>query len=94
MRRAIAVFLNGDAIPSPNERGDRITDDSFYLMFNAHHEPMEFRLPEKKWGAAWVQVLNTHDASDCAEKRNPRLHYAGDGVEVQAWSLVLLRRRS
>ena len=40
------------AIPTPNERGEPVVDDSFYVMFNAHHEPLEFTLPESKWGEA------------------------------------------
>ena len=34
--KCVAVFLNGEAIPAPNERGERVVDDSFLLCFNAH----------------------------------------------------------
>src|ERR1700684_4023619 len=34
--KSIAVFLNGEAIPEPNARGERVVDDSFLLCFNAH----------------------------------------------------------
>ena len=50
--KSLGVFLNGDAIPTPNERGERVVDDSFYVMFNAHHEALTFTLPEEKWGTA------------------------------------------
>ena len=33
--KALTVFLNGNAISEPGPRGERITDDSFLLMFNA-----------------------------------------------------------
>ena len=36
--KSLGMFLNGDAIPTPNERGERVIDDSFYVMFNAHHD--------------------------------------------------------
>ena len=39
--KSLGVFLNGDAIPTANERGERVVDDSFYVMFNAHHEPLD-----------------------------------------------------
>ncbi len=32
---ALTVFLNGNAISEPGQRGERIADDSFLLMFNA-----------------------------------------------------------
>ena len=31
-------------------RGQRIADDSFLLLFNAHSERVEFRLPEQTFG--------------------------------------------
>jgi isoamylase len=43
--KSLAVFLNGDAIPSPGPRGERVTDASFLVFFNAHHEALPFRLP-------------------------------------------------
>ena len=40
------MFLNGDAIPAPDARGERVVDDSFLLCFNAHAEPVEFVAPD------------------------------------------------
>ena len=48
--KSLGVFLNGDGIATPNERGEPVRDESFYVMFNAHHEPLAFKLPEEKWG--------------------------------------------
>ena len=48
--KSLGVFLNGDAIPTPNERGERVVDDSFYIMFNAHHAALEFRLAAQGLG--------------------------------------------
>ena len=52
--KSLAVFLNGDALHSPNERGEPIMDDSYYVMFNAHHELLDFTLPDRKWGKRWA----------------------------------------
>ena len=87
------MFLNGDAIPTPDERGERVVDDSFYIMFNAHHAALEFRLPPKAWGEKWTRVLDTFESADeMSEERLGRQLRAGGAVQVQAWSLVLLRR--
>ena len=43
--KSVAVYLNGLGIPDLDARGQRVTDDSFFLCFNAHHEPIEFTLP-------------------------------------------------
>jgi glycogen operon protein len=87
------VFLNGDAIPTPNERGERVVDDSFYLMFNAHDAPVDFTLPPAAWGRRWTLLLDTFETGDeMSEERLGRELSAGDVVAVRAWSLVLLRR--
>jgi glycogen operon protein len=91
--KSLGVFLNGSAIPTPDERGERIVDDSFYVMFNAHHEALEFKLPPRQWGQRWTQVLDTHESADeMSEERLGREFSAGDVAIVEALSLVLLRR--
>jgi glycogen operon protein len=91
--KSLGVFLNGAAIPTPDERGERIVDDSFYIMFNAHHETLEFKLPPKAWGTAWTQVLDTNDTTDeMSEERLGRSFKAGAAIAIQPWSLRILRR--
>ena len=91
--KSLGVFLNGSAIPTPDERGERIVDDSFYVMFNAHHEALQFKLPPEQWGNRWTQVLDTYESGDeMSEERLGREFSAGDEVTVEAWSLMLLRR--
>jgi glycogen operon protein len=91
--KSLGVFLNGQAIPTPDERGERVVDDSFYVMFNAHHEPLTFRLPADDWGLRWTRVLDTNDTGDeMSEERLGREYEAGGTLSVVAWSLVLLRR--
>lgn len=57
--KSLAVFLNGKGIHSVNETGEPITDDSFYVLFNAHDEPLEYHLPEDKYGKEWECILDT-----------------------------------
>jgi glycogen operon protein len=91
--KSLGVFLNGDAIPTPNERGERIVDDSFYVMFNAHHEAVTFTLPEEKWGLRWVEMLNTHElAEQKSEEQAEQARAAGAEVNVESWSTVVLQR--
>ena len=91
--KSLGVFLNGRGIPTPNERGEQILDDSFYVMFNAHHDPIEFRLPGPEWGTRWTQVLDTFESGDeLSEERLGTEWEAGTVRKVESWSLVLLRR--
>jgi isoamylase len=89
--RAVAVFLNGDALLAPDKRGQRVSDDSFLLVFNAHYENIEFTVPRHEYGTWWSVLLDTADdaggSSDTGDTFAP-----GDQVPVAARSLVVLCR--
>jgi glycogen operon protein len=85
--KAIGVFLNGETIPSPDARGERVVDDSFLICFNAHHEPLEFTAPAKAWGARWLRLLDTADAFNEGESVE-----AHTRTTIDARSLALFRR--
>jgi isoamylase len=87
LAKSLGIFLNGDAIPDLDARGQRVVDDSFLVLFNAHHEPVDFVLPEERFGERWVKIVDTADAFD--EGANVK---AGDALCVASRSLVLLRR--
>jgi glycogen operon protein len=57
----VGLFLNGEEFPYRDARGERITDDSFLLLVNAHHEDVEFRLPAARYGASWQLEISTAD---------------------------------
>jgi isoamylase len=54
--KSLGAFLDGEAIASRGPRGERIRDDSFYVLFNAHHEPLHLTLPTRDW-QQWATVL-------------------------------------
>ena len=60
--KSLQVVLNGQGIASPDLRGRSVVDDSFLVLFNAHHDDLEFTLPAKRWGAEWEVVLDTTEA--------------------------------
>ena len=87
------MFLNGEGIPTFDLHGEQVVDDSFYVMFNAHSEPIEFVLPESKWGEQWTIALDTSETADHVDVDKPgRPLAAGENLHVQGWSMVLLRR--
>ncbi|WP_326548528.1 glycogen debranching protein GlgX [Mycolicibacterium sp. ND9-15] len=84
--KSIAVYLDGNGIPDLDVRGQRITDDSFVLCFNAHYEPIEFAMPEQKFGDSWVAVIETAPGDD---EVTPVA--AGQNVTVPARAVVVLQ---
>jgi glycogen operon protein len=85
--RAIAMYLNGHGILERDQRGQRVTDDSFLLCFSAHWEPIEFTVPGDDYGKAWQVVVNTAEP-DVGEQ----VLEAGATLPVAARSLVVLQR--
>jgi glycogen operon protein len=57
--RSIGMYLNGDGIPSLDERGRRILDDSFLLYFNASGDDVPLTLPPEEYAAAWDVEIDT-----------------------------------
>ena len=91
--QSLGIFLNGDTFPNPNARGEPVKDNSFYLIFNAHFEPIEFILPSSRWGLRWQKILDTSEGwvENAADK--PGLE-AGVVLSVAPRSLVLLQRQA
>jgi len=85
--RWLGMFLNGDELHETTSRGEPIGDESFLLLFNAHHEPVTFQLPARRFGARWKLELST--AEPQAEERS---FAAREPLELESRSLVVLRR--
>jgi isoamylase len=88
--KSLGVFLNGDEIPSVDAAGRRVLDQSFYLIFNAHWEPVEFVLPPEIWGQSWTRVLDTRNGDAPAEDNWQRA--AGTRINIDSRSLVVMSR--
>jgi isoamylase len=88
--RTVGMFLNGEEIAAPDEKGQRILDESFLLLFNAHHEDVTFTLPNRRFGEHWSLVLSTTEPD--AEPNSLEVD-ALEEIVVGGRSLVLLRRR-
>ena len=85
--RAFGVYINGQTIPNPNAKGEPVTDDNFYILFNGRPEAAEFTLPGEMWGMNWLMELNTD--SGWAEEEIPIP--AGGTLPLEGRSLAVLR---
>ncbi len=90
--KSITIFLNGDQIEGLDERGDRVLDDSFLVMFNAHYGSLSFSIPDDRFGMQWEVMFDT--AVGVFERRqgSGTTLKPGDQIELEDRSLVLLRR--
>ncbi|MBK5306234.1 MAG: glycogen debranching protein GlgX [Frankiaceae bacterium] len=88
--KSVTVFLNGEGIREPDLRGERIVDDSFFLLFNGHHEPIEFTLPDLGAGERWEVAIDT--AAPMLADAESRAVKTGEPVEVDARAILVLQR--
>jgi glycogen operon protein len=87
--KSIGVFLDGGQIPSPGPQGQRISDDSFILFFNAHYETIEFALPDGLSTKEWSVVIDTKEPRFLQDEK---VYTGSQAVPVVARTLVVLRR--
>ena len=80
-RRARARACSSTAARSrrPARAARTIEDDSFLLLFNAHHEDRAFTLPRRRFGAQWALELSTADPTVEAGSATLRRPHRGRG---------------
>lgn len=86
--QCVGVFLNGDALPEPDARGERVVDDSFLLCFNAHEGAVDFVIPDADHAAEWTAELDTTEPTGAAE----RVVKAGEKISLPGRSLLVFRK--
>jgi len=87
--KSVSVFLNGAGIREPDTRGQRVTDESFFLLFNAHYEPIEFTLPDVGV-ERWHVVVDTH--APMLDEVDTRAVKSGEPIEIAARSVLVLQQ--
>jgi isoamylase len=88
--KSLAVFLNGEGIKSRDNHGRKIFDDNFYVIFNAHYEELNYKLPPALYGIEWHELLNTADSSHEETKR----FFPLENIQVAGRSVVVLTAAS
>ncbi len=61
--RCLAVYLSGNGLHDVDACGRPLVDDDFLMLFNAHHEPVSFVMPDLD-GPPWRRVFDTSSVAD------------------------------
>ena len=86
--RSLGIYLNGLGLHSVDPKGVPIKDDNFYIMFNAHSEPLEYGLPTFLAQKSWQMVLNTANDHVSDETLNNQ-----ESIRVEGRAVVVLRNK-
>ena len=75
----------GDKISEKNLLGEEITDNDFLLLFNGFYEPIQFTIPNERYGQKWRLAVDTNNIN------SPELVYEpGFKITAQPRSLLIL----
>ncbi|MEO6522017.1 MAG: glycogen debranching protein GlgX [Mucilaginibacter sp.] len=88
--KSLAVFLNGQGLHAVNSEGNRVVDDNFYIIFNAHNQPLDYKLPEKKYSANWQVLIDT---SKPVFNPTNKVYEAAETIHVEGRSVILLQHQ-
>jgi glycogen operon protein len=84
--KSLAIWLNGKGLRTVDRHGQKVIDDSFYVIFNSHYESIDYKLPGSKYGCSWTKVLDT------ASGNGEQLEYRPESiVNVCGRSVVVLQ---
>jgi isoamylase len=84
--RTIGMLLFGDAPEIRNSVGKRVKDDDYLILLNAHHEPVDFRLPPDVRRKRWFYAFDTARP----ELETGKERVTGGGVTLQSRCLIVL----
>ncbi len=88
--RCLGLMLNGETLDHVDEKGESVQDDTFLLMLNCHHEPIDFYLPSGPHGKCWEIVIDTNRPDFAPGSQSVA---CGQAVELVRQSLVLVREQ-
>ena len=86
--RCIGVVLVGFAEDIRDYYGKPVHDDTFMLLFNAHHEAVKFVLPGRE-KVSWERIIDTAD--EVGFVAQPSTHPSGDELPLDPRSMSVFK---
>jgi len=87
--RSIGIYFHGEGIQSKGPMGEDILDNHFFIIFNAHYEGLNYKLPKEDYAKKWRKVLDT--ASGEISSGDLSLHEASETLIVEGRSILVLK---
>lgn len=88
--KSLAVYLNGKSLTCLGDRGEKVTDNSFYVIFNADSQPLNYKLPKAKFAESWLKVVDSHNAIVCECENNNNTYEAGTQLKIEGHAITVL----
>ncbi len=88
--KSFGVFINGRGIRARTSLGVRVTDDSFYIIFNSYHGHIDYKLPSEEYAKGWTLILDTSKDKIITKGDEGKVYSAGETITVDDCSILLL----
>jgi isoamylase len=85
--KSVAMYLNGQGIHGVDSNGKEVIDDNFYLVFNAHDQGLDYKMPHETYGKQWKVIIDTSKSGELQEQ----VYQPEETVHVEGRSIVLLQ---
>jgi len=85
--RCLGMYLAGEGLDEVDDRGRQLRDVNFLVLFNAHHERIDFVLPGPHPESHWWLELDTSQPEMVARTHG---HAAGQSYPLEGRSLAVL----
>ncbi|MBC7486604.1 MAG: hypothetical protein H7282_07615 [Cytophagaceae bacterium] len=83
----MAIYLDGRDLQLLDRKGDKIVDGSFYILFNAYHEAIDFKLPSPIYCDQWTKALDT----TTSKVEDQEDYKPSDILSVNGRSIIILK---
>ncbi|TWR26003.1 glycogen debranching protein GlgX [Mucilaginibacter achroorhodeus] len=87
--RSLGIFLNGMGLHTVNNVGEPVTDDDFYVIFNAHYEQLEYHIPDVLVNKKWEIILDTSNDETTDQPLAKK-----EVITVEGRSVIVLRSKA
>ncbi|OVE75538.1 glycogen debranching enzyme GlgX [bacterium F11] len=84
--KCLGILLAGDITDELNDDGEPIAGETLLILFNAHHEPIPFTIPQIDPSDKWERLLNTANTKETNIVLN-----GGTQCDLQPRSLCMYR---
>jgi hypothetical protein len=82
------MLLSGDSVDVIDHHGEPVRDETFFVLINAHFEPIPFLVPGLE-NLEWEVILDTGDENGFV--REQRKYTSGDDVDLAERATIMLR---
>jgi glycogen operon protein len=91
--RTFGMRLGGDAVPSVDEHGNPVMDETLLVLLSAYWERVPFVLPDRPAGGHWEVIVDSVRSPDGEPPAEPeqRSHPPKGEYPLEARSMVVLR---